>query len=50
MELGIAQLDSLLGRRLSKPVEFVDELGSVFLLVAAQRVPSRWKTSQSAPT
>jgi len=49
-ELGIAQLDGLIGRRLSKSVEFVDELRSVFLLVAPQRVPSRWKTSQSAPT
>ncbi len=49
-ELGIAQIDGLIGRRLSKSVEFVDELRSVFLLVAPQQVTSRWKTSQSAPT
>ena len=49
-ELGIAQLDGLLIRHLSKSVEFVDELRSVFLLVAPQRVPSRWETSQCLPT
>lgn len=49
-ELGIAQPDGLLGGLLSKPSKFVDELRSAFLLVAVQWVPSRWKTSQSAPT
>jgi hypothetical protein len=48
--LGIAQCSGLLGDLLPKPAEFVDELRPVFLLVAAQRVPSRWETSQSAPT
>jgi hypothetical protein len=48
--LGIALLSGLLGDLLSKFDEFVDELRSSFLLVASQRVPSRWKTSQSAPT
>ena len=47
---GIAQFSGLLGDLLSKFAEFVDELRSGFLLVASQRVPSRWKTSQSAST
>jgi hypothetical protein len=49
-DLGIAQFSGLLGDLLSKFAEFVDELRSGFLLVAAQRVPSQWKTSRSAPT
>jgi hypothetical protein len=49
-DLGIAQFSGLLGDLLSKLAEFVDELRPVFFLVAAQRVPSRWKASQSAPT
>jgi hypothetical protein len=49
-DLGIAQCSGLLGDLLPKPAEFVDELRPVFLLVAAQRVSSRWETSQSAPT
>jgi hypothetical protein len=49
-DLGIAQFSGLLGDLLSKFAEFVDELRLGFLLVSAQRVPSRWKTSRSAPT
>jgi hypothetical protein len=48
--LGIALPSGLLGELPSKFDEFVDELRSGFLLVASQRVPSRWKASQSAPT
>jgi hypothetical protein len=49
-DIGIAKLSGLLGDLLSQFAEFVDELRSTFLLVAAQRIPSRWETSQSAPT
>jgi hypothetical protein len=50
-DLGIAQLSGLLGDLLSKSAEFVNELRSGLLLVAAQwEPPPRWKTSQSAPT
>ena len=49
-DLGIAQFSGLLGDLLLKFAEFVDELRSAFLLVAAQRVSSRRATSQSPPT